>query len=173
MHVHRFSFTGFLIGWFARLLYFASLASLIPFGAMLLTTRPEKIPANLQYLPWTAVGLLFLSAFVLLVYHRSFAHTLASLGWMTLLPGIGALVFMLVNKEAVFNFITTLVVGFGKVEPLVSEYINDVLPKVWLFIAVYIILGFLLIYIAGKMEYEHAMMSQFRRIFGSRVRFFR
>jgi hypothetical protein len=173
MPPYRFSFTGFIIGWIAKLLYFASLTTLIPFGAMLLTARPAEIPASLQYLPWTALGLLFLSAFVLLVYHRNLAHTLASLGWMTLLPGIGALVFMIVDPQTVLGFIAKLVVGFGKVEPLVESYLNDVLPKVWLFIAVYILLGFVLISIAGKMESKHALMSHFRKIFGPRVRFFR
>ena len=169
----HWSVGGFITGWVARLLYLTSLTALIPFGALLLTERPEKIPDTLQYLPLTAATLLGLSALVLLLYHRSVAHTLASLGWMTLVPGIGSLVFMLVNREAVFTLLATLVIGFGKIEPLLVAYLENVLPKLWLFIIGYIVLGLVLIHIAGRMEHEHALTSQLRKLFGPRARIFR
>ncbi len=173
MQAHKFSVIGFFVSWIAKLLYFAALTSLIPFGAMLFTARPEKIPEAIAYFPITALGLIALSIVVLLIYTKSFAHTLASMGWMTLLPGIGALVFMFVDKQAVIGIFAKVILGFDKIEPYVSAYLDDVLPKVWIFIIAYILLGLVLISIAGKMEYEHALMFQFKKIFGPNARIFR
>jgi hypothetical protein len=140
---------------------------------LLLTSRPEKVLLDFGRFPIAAIALLCLSIVVLMAYHRSFAHTLASLGWMTLVPGIGALVMMIVNREAVVSFLVSLVSVFGNVGPYVSAYIDAALPKVWVFIGVYIFLGFVLLYVAGKIEYEHAMMATLKRVFGPRARIYR
>jgi hypothetical protein len=172
MHRHRFSIIGFFVGWIAKLLYFASLTSLIPFGAMLLTARPQKIPETLAYFPLTAIGLLLISAFVLLVYHKNLGHTISTLGWMTLIPGIGSLVFMFVNPQAVLDLFAKVILGFDKIEQYIMSYLDDVLPKVWLFIAAYILLGIVLISVGRKMEHKQTLMSYFRKVFGPRVRFY-
>ncbi len=173
MAAYKFSILGLLVSWVARVLYIASLTSLIPFGALLITSAPAQIPVTSGYLPATALALLGMSALMLLGYHRNFAHTLSSLGWMTLLPGLGALFFMIFRREQVFGLLSRLVAGFGKIEPVVNSYLERALPNLWIFIAGYIMIGCVLIYFAGRIESEHAITSYFRRIFGPRARIFR
>lgn len=173
METRKFSLVGLLISWIASIIYLASLTSLIPFGALLLTSRPDRIPDTLQYLPYTALALVGVSVLILFIYYRSFAHTLASLGWMTLLPGLASLFFLIFKPEAVLDLLATFVIGFGKIEPLVAAYIGQAVPKLWIFILGYIALGMVLIYIAGKMESEHALTSTVRKLFGPRARIFR
>ncbi|MEM4239915.1 MAG: hypothetical protein QXM31_00040 [Candidatus Woesearchaeota archaeon] len=165
---HRRGIFGFILEWIAKLLYFASLSSLIPFGAMILTQRPDRIPQTLSYLPLTALGLLIVSAALLLAYHKSLAHTIAALGWMTLIPGIGALAFMIVNRQAVLDFFAKTILGFEKIEPYVAEYLDNVLPKVWLFVIAYVIIGLVLLQIAGRIGREHSIWSRIRRLLGLR-----
>lgn len=173
MQKYEFSMTGFIVGFIAKLLYFSSLTALIPFGAMILTQKTESLPATLRFLPITALALLGFSVLMLLFHHKSLAHTLASLGWMTLLPGIGALGFMIFNKAAVFNVLNSAIFGFSKIQPYVAAYLDSALPKVWIVIGVYILLGFILVYIAGRMESKHAITSYIRRVFGPRARIYR
>jgi hypothetical protein len=92
---------------------------------------------------------------------------------MTLLPGLGALFFMIFRREQVFGLLSKFVVGFGKIEPAVNAYLERALPNLWIFIAGYIIIGFVLLYFAGKIEEEHAIMSYLKRLFGPRVKIFR
>lgn len=169
----RSGVVGFFIGWISKLFYIASLASLIPFGAMIITSVPAEIPVELGYFPLTALVLLIISVLILFCYHRNLARTLASLGLMTLVPGIGALVLMIVNKDVVFAIFARFLFGFGKIEPYLDSYIESAIPKTWLFIVAYILLGLLLLYVAGRIEYEHTLVGYFRRVFGPRARIYR
>lgn len=173
MPKYEFSMAGFIVGFIAKLLYFSSLTALIPFGAMILTQKTADLPATMHFLPLSALALLGFSVLILLFHHRSIAHTLASLGWMTLIPGLGALGFMIFNRDAVMNMLSSVIFGFGKIEPYVAAYLNSALPKVWVVIVVYILLGAILLYIAGRMESQHAITSYVRRIFGPRARIYR
>ncbi|MEM2916716.1 MAG: hypothetical protein QXT19_05175, partial [Candidatus Woesearchaeota archaeon] len=162
------SVSGLVVGWIARLLYIASLTSLVPFGALLLTSAPAQVPVRLGYLPVTALALFGLSALLLLCYHRSLARTLSSLGWMTLLPGLVALFFIIFRRDRGFGMLSWLVVGFGKIEPALNAYLERTLPKLWVFIVGYIIIGFVLVYFAGKIEKERTLTSYLKRLFGPR-----
>ncbi|MEM4247151.1 MAG: hypothetical protein QXR48_01280 [Candidatus Woesearchaeota archaeon] len=164
---------GFFVGWISRLIYVSSLASLIPFGAMIFTSAPAEIPVGFGYFPLTALGLLGVSALILFCYHRNLARTFASLGLMTLIPGIGALVLMLVNKDVVFAIFARFVFGFGKIEPYLNSYIESAIPNTWLFIIAYVLLGFLFLYVAVKIKYRYALVGYFRRVFGSRARIYK
>lgn len=172
MSRYQFSITGFIVGIIAKLVYLSALTVLIPFGAMILTQKPSGLPATLQFFPISALALLGFSVLILLFHHRSLAHTLASLGWMTLLPGLGALGLMIFNREAVFTILGNFL-GFGRIEPYIADYINSALPNVWFVTVVYIILGVVLIYIAGRMESTHTITAYVRRVFGPRARIYR
>jgi len=172
MEAHRFSLGGFIVGWVARLLYLSALTVLIPFGALLITSGLSKIPEAIRQVPITALALVGVSAIILFLYHHSIAHTLASLGWMTLLPGIGGLLLMLVGREAIFGFISRFFAGFSLIEPLLTA-VQESLPKIWLFAVAYIIIGLMLIHTAGKIDHQHALRSQLRNLFGPRVRIFK
>ncbi len=173
MTAHKFSIAGFIIRWIASLLYITALTTLIPYGALLLTAMPENIALNLGYLPITAFGLLVLSVLVLWFYYKSLAHTVSSLGWMTLLPGLGALFFMIFRPDEVLGLLSGFITSFGRIEPYIIAYLETAFPKLWIMIISYLVLGVLFIYVAGRMEYKHALVFQLKRIFGPRAKIYR
>ena len=168
----HFNLFGFIIGWIARLLYLGALTTLIPFGALLITSGIKNIPTQVRNVPITAVVLVGISIVVLFLYHRDFAHTLASMGWMTFLPGLGGLFFLFFSKDKIFALFEKLFVGFESIKPLLDA-VQQSLPQVWIFVIGYVVLGFVLIHIAGRMDREHALTSQLRKIFGPRARIYK
>ncbi len=172
MAEHKFSLGGFLVSWIARLLYFSALTVLIPFGALMLSAGLGGIPQAVRAIPTTALLLVGVSAVILLLYHRNIAATLASLGWMTLLPGLGGLVFLILGKETIIAVLQKLFLGFGLVESMVGM-IEQSLPNLIIFVIGYIILGLLFLHIAGKIEHKHAITAQIKKLFGPRARVLR
>lgn len=164
---------GLIIGWIARLLYLSSLVALIPFFILLFTSPLVLLPETLQLVPFTAMGLLAVSILILFLYHRNLAHVLASMGWMTMIPGFAAVFFLIFNREAVFQLLASIVAGFGKVEPWVVSYLEHFLPHSWAFSVIYILVGFVLLKIARKIDHEHSLALQIKKLFGPRVRIFR
>jgi hypothetical protein len=169
---HRFSLSGFIVSWIARLFYLASLTAIIPFAAFLLANPLEAMPDLLSQFPVAALILFVLSIIILFVYHHNIAHTLAALGWMALLPGFGGLVFMLVPREAAFAFLKGIFSGFAMLEPFVAA-VQQALPWGWLFVIGYIVIGLALVHIAGRMDSDHALTTHLKKIFGPRVRILR
>jgi hypothetical protein len=167
-----FSLHGFIVSWIARLFYLSSLTSLIPFGAVLVKSGFTHIGEQLGKVPIAAIILLGLSILVLLFFYHNLAHTLASLGWMTFLPGLGGVFFMLFNREQVFGALASVFSGFALVEPFIIA-LQASLPQVWAFIIGYVALGFVLIHIAGRIEREHALTTTLKNVFGPRVRILR
>jgi hypothetical protein len=162
-----------ILWWVVRLLYLSALTTLVPFVAHFIASGSLALPENVQYVPGAAFGILVICITVLFIHYHSVAHTLASLGWMTFVPGLIALFFQIVSPESFIATLETVGIGAGLVQNEIKEYINFVVPKVWLFIAVYLALGFILIHIAGKMEREHALTAQVRKLFGPRARILR
>lgn len=169
---HRFSLAGFIVGWVARLFYLASLTAIIPFAVLLLTKPLETVPNFFAQFPFAALVLFVLSIVVLFIYHRDVAHTLAALGWMALLPGLGGLAFMLIPRETALGFLKSVFSGFAMLEPFVAA-VQQALPGVWLFVIGYIVIGLVLVHVAGRMDEQHALMTHMKKIFGPRVRVFR
>jgi hypothetical protein len=172
VELHKFSVTGFVISWIARLFYLGALTALIPFGAVLITSGLSEIPETIRAVPTAALALAGVSVLVLFFYHGHLAHVLAALGWMTLLPGIGGAIFLLLKRETLFAFLTAIFSGFALVEPFIAA-VEKALPNAWLFVIGYLVLGVMFIYVAGKMEREHAVLTQMRKLFGPRARIFR
>lgn len=162
-----------LLWWVVRLLYLSALTTLVPFVARFITAGTFALPENVQYVPGAAFGILVVCVLVLFFHYHSAAHTLASLGWMTFIPGLFALFFQIVSPESFIALLEKVGVGAGLVQSEIREYIAYVVPKLWLYIAVYVVLGLLLITLAGKMEREHALGEQVRKLFGPRARIFR
>lgn len=168
----KFSPLSFVVGWMAGLLYLGALASLIPFGALLVSSGFKNIPAAMHQVPIAALALVGASFIVLLLYYRDLAHSLAALGWMTFLPGFGGLFMLFFSPDAMFAFLQKTFAGFSAVKPFL-EAVQNTLPTVWLFIIGYILVGFIFLHIAGRLNEEHQLSSYFKKAFGPRVKIFR
>ncbi len=167
-HSYSFNAVNLIVGWIAGLFYFTALTSLIPFGALLVTSGVVSIPSQLRHLPLAALILVGVSILVLFLHYRNAAHTLAALGWMTFLPGLGGFFFLVFGKVAVFAWLEKIFEG-SIAAPFISA-VYKALPSAWLFVIGYILLGYALIGIAGRMDREHALFAQVRKLFGPRAR---
>jgi len=167
----QFNVVNFIVGWIAGLFYLTALSALIPFGALLITSGFSHIPAHLQNFPITALILIGVSVIVLVLHYRSVAHTLAALGWMTFMPGLGGVFFLAFGSEKVFAWLAKIFVG-SALEPFIAA-VYKALPQVWLFVIGYVIIGYIFIHIAGKIDREHALASQLRKLFGPRARIYK
>ena len=165
MTEHEFHRLDLLIWLVVKTLYLYSLTTLIPFGALFFTSGFQAIPKEIQHVPLIAFGIFTASLILLFAHYRDIAHALASLGWMGLLCGITAVLFHLFHPQSVFGLFKNVVYGFDKIEPIILKELNDVLPTIWLFIVGYLVFGIVLLYIAGKIEPEHSMMSTLRKLF--------
>jgi hypothetical protein len=170
--MHEFHLSGFIISWFARLLYLGSLTTLIPFGALVLASPEKFVSESLHYIPVTGFAFAGAGALILLLHYRNLAHVLATLGWATLIPGLGGLFFMVFQRDAFFAFLTNVFSGFSLIEPFAAVF-QQTFPTIWLFVIGYVLIGLVLLHVAGRMEREHAVLEQFKKIFGPRVRVFR
>ena len=170
MTEHKFHRLDLLIWFVVKILYLYSLTALIPFGALFFTSGVRAIPQEIQHSPLIALGIFAVSLILLFAHYRDLAHSLASLGWMALLVGITAVLFHLLHPQSVLGLFQNVVYGFDKIEPIIVKELDDVFPTIWLFIIGYIVLGIVLLYIAGKMEPEHSMMSTIRKLFKPRKR---
>lgn len=170
MTEHKFHRLDLLIWLVVKALYLYSLTALIPFGALFFTSGFRAIPQEIQHVPLISFGLFVASLIILFAHYRDIAHALASLGWMGLLCGITAVLFHLFHPQSVLGLFKNIVYGFDKIEPVILKELNDVLPTIWLFIVSYMVFGIVLLYVAGKIEPEHSMMSTVRNIFRPRDR---
>jgi hypothetical protein len=167
----KFSVANFVVGWIAGLFYLTALATLIPFGALLATSGFTHIPEYLHNVPISALILVGIAVAVLFVHYRSVAHTIASLGWMTFLPGLGGLLLLVFGKVQIFAWLERFFAGTA-LEPFIAAIYNA-MPQVWLFVIGYVVLGYIFIHIAGKIDREHALAAQLRKLFGPRARIYR
>ena len=121
-HPHTSHVFDILLWWVVRLLYLSALTTLVPFVAHMITSRSFAVPERLQYVPGTALGVLIICVLVLSVHYHSIAHMLASLGWMTLIPGIFALFFQVVSPDVFIALLEKAGVGAGFVQSEIKEY---------------------------------------------------
>jgi hypothetical protein len=137
-------FVGFqAVLWIARFFYFAGLTALIPLMPLVLS--PEKL-VQARYAFGLALGSIVLGYVLLFWFSRSRKIALQNMGLFTLIPGLLAVIFAYVGPRRMGEFLNL----FGKVSPLLQEWIDAYVPKAWLLAGIYIILGVSLIWIAEK-----------------------
>lgn len=128
----------FIVRLIARVIYFAGLTALIPLIPLVFSHGIPRVAF------WTAVG--FVAAGFLLVYWFSGSRKLAwrTLGVMTLVPGLIAVVMLFLGPRRAALVYNKL----GLVSPLVQQYIEAYVPHVWFLAGIYIILGVVMVWLS-------------------------
>jgi hypothetical protein len=129
----------------ARIFYIAGLTALIPLVPLLLS--PHEL-FGAKYAFGIALGLIFLGFLIVYWFTDSKKVALSALGWMTLVPGMLAVIFSFMGTRRMANFLA----GFGKASPLLEGWVETYVPKAWLLAGVYIIIGVGLIYWSEKVR---------------------
>ena len=169
---HKSFLGGFIICTLAQILYLSSLTVLIPLGILIFLSPVQTTSMLGESLPWGSVVLLLLSVIILFGYYHNTAKTVSILGWLSLIPGLSGLFFLLVDRESLFNLLSSFLVGINVVEPVIAAWENT-LPQLWLFVIGYLVLGMFLIHLAGRLGREHALVSKIKQMFGRRARIVR
>ncbi len=127
-----------IVSIFAKILYFAGLASLIPLVPLVF--HPAGF-AVAKYALITSVVTIILSFLIVYWSYKSKKFAFRTLGFATLVPGIIAVLLLFAGPIR----ITSLLSVFGKVSPYLKEFINTQIPKAWLLAGIYIIIGVALV----------------------------
>ena len=140
----------------ARVMYVTGLTLLIPFVfLMLLPELPEGqifwfsvTPAIFSF----STALIIISFVILFWRQRRIGRTLKSLGLITLIPGAAGLMLGLLGRKAIFNFLSSAIVGFETVEPVINFYLDNAIPKIMLLTVSFIFLGILMWLMGDKID---------------------
>jgi hypothetical protein len=127
MTEHKFHRLDLLIWLVVKALYLYSLTALIPFGALFFTSGVHAIPQEILHAPFVALGIFAASLILLFAHYWDLAHTLASLGWMALVPGIAAVLFHWLHPKSVLGLFQ-VIYGFDKIEPIFSNNLMKFFP---------------------------------------------
>lgn len=166
---------SFIAKWVIRIVatfvYAFSLSIIVPLA--LVALFPEYLWPPVIYAKsviFLAVGLVFLSAFVLYMHTKSVGLTLFQLGIVTFFPGFLALIFSFFSRDLVFKFVETYIVQFVVIEPYIKSYFSLVLPRVIILAIAYLILGGILIYLGVIQLRKEATVTFVKKVFGPRAR---
>ena len=145
---------AWIVGWIAAVIYITGLAFLIPF-AILLLFPPEVfiLPPNLVTLTLTALAFVIVSAAILALQKKSLGDSFVSLAIMTFLVCIVAAILALFGQEKILSFLGFL----GALKPVAEGYIAYwayFVPKVWISIAGYFVVGVILWIVGNKIRRE-------------------
>ncbi len=165
---------GVIVSIVSHIIYILGLSLIIPM--LFLYFFPQRLWTAVSYakpILYVSVGLVILSMLVLYMYNKSIGKTFFSLGLATFVPGSVALLFSVYNKEIIFSYIKKYVVSFELIEPLIDTYLAHALPTVWIVTIVYLIIGFVFIWIGVQKLRMESTESMAKRVFGPRARILR
>ena len=129
----------------AHILYITGLTLLIPLVPVVFS--PGLIEA--QYAFGTAVLLVIASFFTIYFATKSKKKAFYNLGFMTLIPGLLAVLFAYIRARRLGIFLGF----FQELSPYIQEWINHSVPKSWLLSGIYIIIGVFFIWISEEVHH--------------------
>ncbi len=134
-----------VVAMIARVFYIAGLTALIPLTPMLLS--PEQLIAA-KYAFGFALGFIFLGFLFVYWFSESKKSAFSALGYMTLIPGLLAVIFSFMGPRRMANFLRLL----GEASPFLEKWVESYVPKAWLLAGVYIIVGVFFIWVSEKVR---------------------
>ncbi|MBW3004525.1 hypothetical protein KY310_01725 [Candidatus Woesearchaeota archaeon] len=164
---------AWIVGWIAAAIYITGLAFLVPF-VILLLFPPEVfiLPPNLVTLTLIAVAFVIISAVILAMQKKSLGDSFVSLAIMTFLVCIIAALLALFGQDKILSFLDFL----GALKPVAEGYVAYwayFVPKVWISIAGYFVLGVILWVAGNRIRREQHQISLMQRVFGKKIKIFK
>jgi len=164
---------AWIVGWIAAVIYITGLAFLVPL-IILLLFPPEIfiLPPNVVALTLISTGLVIISAVILMLQKKSMGDALVALSVMTFIVGIIAVGFAWFGQDKIVSFLDFL----GTLKPVAEGYViywAFFVPRVWISIAGYFILGIILWVIGNRIRREQHQIGIMQRVFGKKIRIFR
>jgi hypothetical protein len=121
----------------SSILYLLGLSGIIPFALSIdINSRLENLSLAPVYI--IVISLLLMASGIYIQYKflrdKKIGRTIASIGRMTLIPGLAIILFMIFGTEFLINFVEKMFNPTGA--QVLSEYINTTVPRV-LFIGIF------------------------------------
>lgn len=130
--------------------YFSGFSMLIPsFSTWFQTGVAPWQKFSLGF--WMAIALLLLGTSLVFWIERRISRLFHSIGYMLLLPGMGALLFSAVSSDSVFQLARNSITGFSVVEPTLQWMVEHQVPKSVHIGAVYTFFGIIFVWIGDKL----------------------
>lgn len=126
----------------AQLLYLAGLTLLLPMFPILF--EPELF-REVRLIFFVALALIAASFTVIVFVTHSKKRAFSTLGWITLLPGLAAVVFTAFGSD-------WLIESTMQASPFVQYWIQKYVPNSWFVSGVYVMLGALLLWISEQVR---------------------
>ncbi len=140
-------FVGFqVVKVIARIFYFAGLTALIPLVPLLLSPH-QLIEAKFAF--GFALGMIFMGFLFVFWFSESKKVAFRALGFMTLIPGLLAVIFSFSGPRRMANFLRIL----GEASPFLEKWVESYVPNAWLLAGIYIIIGVGFIWLSEKVRH--------------------
>ncbi len=141
------AFVGFQIAyWIAKIFYIAGLTALIPLIPLVLS--PNELD-KARYAFGISIGSIVLGFCFIYFYAKSNKIAFRSLGFMTLIPGLLAVIFSYMGPRRMTILLRTL----GDASPYLEKWVESYIPNAWLLAGIFIILGVALIWVSEKVRH--------------------
>lgn len=134
------------VKYLANILYITGLTILIPLVPIVFS--PSEL-SSARFAFGVAVLLVISSFFVIYFVTKSKKSAFYNIGFMTLFPGLLAVVFAYIGARRLAIFLGF----FQDLSPFIQEWINKSVPKSWMLSGIYIIIGVLLIWISEQVHH--------------------
>ncbi len=139
-------FVGFqVVSMIARAIYITGLTALIPLMPMVLSPQQAIVA---KYAFGAALGLILAGFLLVFWFTESKRVALKALGFMTLIPGLLAVIFSFMGPRRMAGFLSS----FGEASPYLEKWAESYVPNAWLLAGIYIIVGVLFIWISEKVR---------------------
>jgi len=134
-----------IVQFIARIVYVAALALVIPLIPLVFS--PLEL-VNARKILGIALFLVFVSFLIVFAFTNSKRKSLEALAYMTLIPGVLAIIFTLAGERRLLEFFAT----FGNASPVIQEYLASYVPTGWVIAGIYIILGGIFLFVSKKVR---------------------
>lgn len=137
---------------FYKAIYITGLAILIPMiFAFALGEEGPWYSKPITYF-FASLFLILFAFFGILKRKKKLSETLKSLGKMSLIPGVIALLFYAFGGTVVYSFMSVFIPGFSAVEPFVNIFIESSIPRMGILVLGYIVIGAALYYTGENLK---------------------
>ena len=135
-----------------KALYITGLAILIPMIFAFAFQEPGPWYSKPMTYFFASIFLILYAFFGMLKRKKKLSDTLKSLGKMSLIPGIIALIFFVFGGPLVYNFLRMIIPKFDAIEPFVTIFIESSIPKMGVLVLGYIFIGGILYYLGDRIK---------------------
>lgn len=131
-----------------KFLYFLGLTLILPYIFLVKPTFEIKF-LKPTFILIAAISLILVGVFGVYSNKKSWKKTFFSLGLLTFIPGIIALLIAIYSEEIILALFKSSMINLKQLKPLIDMYLVKKVPRLWIITIFYIVLG-IIMFLAGR-----------------------